>query len=306
MGKMDRLSPALFKALEFLIEERHVTRAAGRMGVSQSAMSKMLSKLREVLKDELLVRVGNRLELTERAEEIAPRLSVISSEMGAILESRPFDPATCHRQFTLGVSDYVAQFVLPETLCDIQKKAPNMALSIVSQHASTLVEDLVENRIQIASALDVEGKMPPGLVCRWIATDTFACVTAQDHPFAKEKSLSAYLGAPHVVVTGGSDKAAPMEKALAALKEERFIGLKTDLFASAMEVVVQSSYILTVPAHIARHLGNRYRAKVTALPFEVPPFRYGLIWHERHRKDPAHAWLRQRLVAQLVRSQFSR
>lgn len=303
---MEQLSPTLLKALELLLEERQVTRAAVRMGVTQSAMSKMLSKLRELLGDELLVRVGNRMEPTQRAEEILPRLSVIHGELAAIMEAAPFDPATCQRVFSLGLSDYVAQFVLPETLCAIQGEAPGMTLRLISQDAATLVEDLMENRIQIASAMDVEGEMPPGLVCRWLAEDRFTCVVAKGHPFKGTPDLNGYLAHPHVVVTGGSDKATPMERALAELGRKRSVPLETSLYGTAMEVVTQSRSILTVPSHIARHLAVRYGAEVAPLPFDVPSFRYGLIWHERFKRDSAHIWLRNQLVEQLTVSDFSK
>ena len=303
---MERLSPALLKALSLLLEERHVTRAAARMGVSQSAMSKMLARLREVLDDELLVRVGSHLEPTSRAEEIAPRLEIIHREMATILRANPFDPTTCKRTFTLGVSDYVAQFVIPETLCGIHRRAPEMTLSLVSQNAATLVEDLMENRIQIASAMDVDGELPSGLICRWLAEDVFACVTATGHALTRNSNLKTYLSFPHVVVTGGSDKITSIEKALAVLGWKRDTPLETALFGSAMEVVTQSDFILTVPSHIARHLARRYGAAVSPLPFDVSPFRYGLIWHERFRKDSAHSWVRQQLIEQLATSNYSK
>ncbi|VVS95134.1 LysR family transcriptional regulator [Desulfoluna spongiiphila] len=302
---VDSLSPSHLKALGLLLEEGHVTKAAARMRVSQSAMSKILGKLREAFSDDLLVRVGNRLELTERAQAIRPRLEVILGELAAMASEAPFDPAGCRRWFTLAVSDYVAQFVLPDLLCSIHAEAPGIRVSLVTERSDTVVEELVENRIQVASAIEGEGPLPPGVVCRWVGTDSFACVGAKGHPLARNCDMEGYLKAPHVVVTGGSDKAGPIDRALSALGRQRTVALETSLFASAMEVVAQSDFILTIPAHIARHLARRYDADVFPLPFEVPPFRYGLLWHERHRRDAAHAWLRRKLVEQLQDSDYS-
>lgn len=302
---IESLSPSHLKALGLLFEELHVTRAAVRMGVSQSAMSKILGKLRDAFDDELLVRVGNHLELTERAREIQPRLEVILGELAAIASEAPFDPARCQRRFTLAVSDYVAQFVLPELLCSLHQEAPGVQVSLLTQRSETVVDDLVENRIQVASAMEGEGELPPGLVCKWIATDTFACVAANGHPLAHGCDIDGYLAFPHLVVTGGSDKAGPIDRALFNLGRKRTVSLETSLFASAMEIVKQSDFILTLPFHIARHLSRCYHTSLIPLPFDVPSFRYGLLWHERHRKDAAHTWLRGKLVGQLQRSSYS-
>ncbi|BCS96195.1 LysR family transcriptional regulator [Desulfoluna limicola] len=302
---IDSLSPSHLKALGLLLEERHVTRAAVRMRVSQSAMSKILGKLREAFSDELLVRVGNRLELTERAHDIRPRLEVILAEFAAITADAPFDTARCQRRFTLAVSDYVAQFVLPDLLWSLHGEAPGVQISVVTEGSETVVEDLVENRIQVASSIEGQGELPAGVVCRWIEIDHFACVVAKKHPFAESLDIDGYLEAPHIVVTGGSDKAGPIDRALVGLGRKRRVALETSLFASAMEIVKQSDFILTLPAHIARHLSRRYDTAVVPLPFEVPSFRYGLLWHERHRRDAAHTWLRRRLIEQLQISDYS-
>lgn len=169
-----------------------------------------------------------------------------------------------------------------------------------------MVEDLVENRIQVASAIEGQGKLPAGVVCRWIETDHFTSVVAKEHPLAGSCDIDGYLEAPHIVVTGGSDKAGPIDRSLFSLGRKRTVALETSLFASAMEIVKQSNFILTIPAHIARHLSLRYNTAVVPLPFEVPSFRYGLLWHERHRKDAAHTWLRRRLIEQLQGSDYSR
>lgn len=302
---VDSLSPSHLKALGLLLEERHVTRAAARMRVSQSAMSKILGKLREAFSDDLLVRVGNRLEPTERARTLQPRLEVILGELAAMAMEVPFDPAGCQRWFTLAVSDYVAQFVLPDLLCSLHTEAPGIRVSVITERSETVVEELVENRIQVASAMEGEDPLPPGVVCRWIGTDTFACVGAKGHPLARNRDMEGYLKAPHVVVTGGSDKAGPIDRALSARGRQRTVALETSLFASAMEVVTQSDFLLTIPTHIARHLARRYDADVFPLPFEVPPFRYGLLWHERHRRDAAHTWLRRKFETQLKESHYS-
>lgn len=283
-------------ALRILLEERHVSRAAKRMHITQSAMSKILARLREMLADELLIRVGNRLEPTPRALAILPHLDAMHREMTAIRAAGHFDPATCHRHFTIAVTDYVARFILPEAIGRLHREAPGITLSVRDWHAEHSLTDLVENRIQMVTCMG-EDPLPAGVIRHWVGSDSFACLMRKEHPLAENLDLAGYCAFPHAAITGGSDKIRVIDTALSALGRKRTVSLLVSQFATAVEVIRSTDHLLTLPAHIGRHIITRHPLIMAPLPFSLPTFSYGLAWHERNKKDPAHIWFRECLFA---------
>jgi len=289
--------------LNVLLDTCNVTRAAERLNISQSAMSKCLGQLREMFDDPLLVRVGNRLEPTPRAINLKERLNLWLNEAEVLLQAGEFEPARCESTFTLAVTDYVAQFILPAALKRIYHQAPHIGIRLINWDQHSL-EGLVSGRIDLGtSSID---QPPANIYSQQIDEDTLVCVMSPLHPLTRKGlTLEGYIAFPHAVITSGGDKRRGVDKALASLGLSRRIGLEVPYYTSALNIVTGSQLLLTMPEHIARHTTEQLGLVQSPLPFETPTFTYSLIWHERHHQDASHRWLRRMLMAELRKSVFA-
>lgn len=293
----------LLVSLNALLETCNVTRAAERLHISQSAMSKALAQLRELFHDPLLVRVGNRFEPTARAGQIKGGLQQLLQGATALLEAEEFDPAHCEITFTIAVTDYVAQFILPEALKHIYQQAPHIGIRLIDWDQHSL-KGLTEGSIDLGTG-SLE-HAAANVYAQKIDEDSLVCVMAPGHPLACEGlTLEGYLAYPHAVITSGGDKHRSVDKALASLGVSRRIGLEVPYYRSALDIVAGSDMLLTLPEHIARHTAGSFGLVSFPLPFESPRFEYALIWHERQQHQASHRWLRQVLMSELRRSVFA-
>lgn len=295
----------LLVALKALLDERHVSRAAARCNVTQSAMSKSLSRLREMFGDKLLVRSGNSLVPTPLADRLLPQLDDVLRDINTVLESGGFNPATSRRSFAVSVTDYLAQHVLPEALSRAFAEAPHVSIDI--RIWDVRGEDaLREGKVDVASCI-LYGDPAPDMMWSVSGQDGFVCMMRAAHPLAVQVlTLESYTAYPHAVITSGTDKQRVIDQAVSRAGARRSIGLRVPLYASAMQTVSRSDMLLTVPAHIARNLAGRYGLVLRDLPFSSPRFKYGLMWHRRTDADPGNVWLRSHLLPVLESSCFSR
>ena len=301
--ELSKVNLNLLVSLQVLLDTCNVTRAAKRLHISQSAMSKSLAQLRELFNDPLLVRVENRLEPTPRAEQLKERLSQLLNDTEALLQVADFDPARCERTFTIAVTDYVAQFIMPAALKRIYRQAPSIGINLINRD-QYFYEGLANGQIDLGTS--IVDNPPDSIYAQKIDEDTLVCVMSPQHPLTKNGlTLKDYIAYPHAVITSGGDKRHEVDKALAALGLSRRIRLEVPYYASAVKIVAGSELLLTLPEHIARHTGPQFDLVQYPLPFETPRFKYSLMWHERQQQQANHRWLRQILMAELRQSLFA-
>ncbi|MBL3582287.1 LysR family transcriptional regulator [Oleidesulfovibrio alaskensis] len=299
----------LLVALKALLDEGNVTRAAERLHITQSGMSKNLAQLRELFDDPLLVRSGNALVLTERARELEGPLEMVLGNVHALFEAQRFDPATCRRSFTLAVTDYVAQYILPDALGAILAAAPGIDIQAIGWEPDSM-RALAEGKIDMATCL-TEG-VPASVEQLRVGEDRFACLMRAGHPLAAAGAmrLDRYVQADHAVITIGGDKVRIIDRVLGKLGHSRNIRLRVPFYASAVEIVSRTDLLLTLPAHVARNVIQARNPSEPALawaplPFAVDSFEYSIIWHARFHGDPGHRWVREMLFAQMQSSLFA-
>jgi len=280
----------LLLVLQALLEERHVTRAATRLGLSQSATSHALSRLRELYGDPLLVRAGRELTLSPRAERLLPRLSQGLDELGAAVADEPaFDPRTARHHFKLGSSDYGQVVLLPRLLARLARDAPGVEISVNGD--SHLPELLESGEIDLAVT---PSSIPRSLQTRTLFTEDFVCMVKRRSALARGKlSLSRYLAARHVVVAPSGTPGSLVDNVLSQRGLSRQIALRVPNFLVAPIVVSAADYINTGPARLARHLAEVYPLTLLPPPLPLPDFEIKLTWHARLDHDPAQRWLRQ-------------
>ncbi|NVK42866.1 MAG: LysR family transcriptional regulator [Oceanospirillaceae bacterium] len=306
--ELSRINLNLLPALYQLLQSRSVSRAAGALHVSQPAMSRTLSQLRELLGDPLLVRVGNEMQLTPRAETLAGQLPALLLQIENFLIPDQFDPSLYAGRFNIAITDYISEHILPPLVATLYRTAPGLQLHFHLWEPS-MIRDLREGRLDLAACIlddiydDIYG--------REVGQDDYVCLLRRDHPLlaAPALTLDDYTGADHISISGGGDKNRPLDSALAAQGRHRRIHITVPFFHSALAFCASSDCLLTLPTHMAQNLLNLNEGQgleQRSLPFAVPRVQYSLIWHQRQQHDAAHRFLRQHFYDALHSSPFSR
>ncbi|MCA9576057.1 MAG: LysR family transcriptional regulator [Polyangiales bacterium] len=287
---MSRPDLNLLVTLDVLLAEGSVARAAKRLGLSPSAMSRTLTRLREATGDPLLVRAGRGLVPTPRAQELRSRVGPLVQEAEAALRpAEDVDLSRLARRFTLRTREGFVETFGPALLARTQAEAPSVQLHFVqklSKDGAALRDGTVDLETGVA-----DGTSGPELRAQALFRDEFVGVVRAGHPLARgAMSHERYTRAKHVAVARRGGVGGPVEDALETLGLAREVVTVVGSFATALTLVRATDLVATVPAqHTA---GLREGLHAFALPFAVPNITVSLLWHPRMDADPAHRWLR--------------
>jgi DNA-binding transcriptional LysR family regulator len=294
--RLQRVDLNLLVALAVLLEERHVSRAADRIGLSQPATSRALQRLRDTLGDELLVRTRDGYQLTPRAERIQAELAQVVPRLEILFGGEDFDPAASTDRFRVAGTDYAATVLAPGLFRRLHEQAPGATL-----HFGTWDAGAVEHVARGLVDLTFYG-FPPGPPVRseLLYEERFVCLLAADHPLADRDSLSLadFLGATHVLVEVQQDETPAIDRVLTGLGHTRRIALTVPYHSAAVLAVAGTSLVATLPARMLAGAVDP-ALRVVAAPAEIGTMPYLMVWHQRLDDDPAQRWLRDlvRLVA---------
>jgi len=292
---IDAVDLSLLPALEILLDERHVTRAAARAHVTQSAMSRTLARVRVACDDELLVRSGGGYELTPRARAIQDELGTIMPSLRALFTGARFDPAAATDLLRIAASDY-AVTILGDALFPLfTTEAPRMSLTVTPVAPSTF-SDVDQGRIELVLT-PIAG--PAHLRRRTLFTEDFVCVMSRAHPLTAERlSLTDLAAVPHASVGGMHPQQMLIMEQLERLGVRATAEVRVPSFSAAIAAVRDTRLIALVPRRFAqRHRDASLR--VAEAPAEIAGITYAMLWHPRLDDDKAHRWLRD-LVERVV------
>ncbi len=275
-----------------LMEERNVTRAAERLGMTQPALSNTLNRLRDVMRDPLFVRERYGMKPTELAEEIAPAIAEALAKLDEVmLGQQDFDPATAERLFTIAPNDYVEFVLVPAIVERLRQVAPGIRLRLMP-----FGSDIAETGIMSGTTAMVLGRLtdpPDNLVVQHLMDDGLACVLRADHPEIGDSiSREEYEGLKHVNMLPPGRLRAGLFQSLERQGLKREVAVSVTHFLSIPELVAVTDYCTTLPTLICRRIALDPRLKVLAPPVDLGTFPVQMAWHVRHRNDPAHRWLR--------------
>ena len=281
----------LLAALDVLLQEGNVARAARRLRLSPSAMSRTLARLRATTGDPLLVRAGRGLVPTPRALELREKVSQLVHESRAVLSpaEKP-DLRRLVRTFTLRTSDGFVENFGPQLLARVAQEAPGVRLRFVQKidkDSALLRDGLVDLETGV-----VAETTSPEVRAQALFRDRFIGVVRLRHALSKAKvTLNRYVGGRHVAVSRGDVARGPVDEALGALGLERNIVTIVSGFSAAIALARASDLIATVPE---RHTANlRAGLHGFPLPVSVPEVTVSMLWHPRMHADPAHRWVRE-------------
>lgn len=284
----------LLKAFDALYAERHVTRAGQRIGLSQSAMSGALTRLREVFGDELFVRSPAGMLPTPRADDLAGPISTALRLMREALGTDRFDPAAATHGVTLAMTDYAAFVLLPPLLARLAVEAPGLDLRVRGIFGRSEALDLLDDgEANIAVGFPVEASAR--ILAQPLLEEGFACIARRGHPaFAEGAGLEAFAAAPHLLVSPEGDRMGLVDRKLAGLGLERRVVLSLPQFLVAPFVVADTDLVATLAARVARRFAAAsLGVAVHPPPFALPAWPLAMMWHRRVDRHPATTWLRR-------------
>ena len=283
----------LLIALDALLAEASVAGAARRLGLSASAMSRTLSRLRATTGDPLLVRAGRHMVLTPHAEAIRERTQHTLFDTLALLRPSPAELAlsTLDRTFVLRTNEGFIEAFGPTLIVAAATCAPHVRLRFVARaekSAKALREGLIDLEVGVL------GEMGPEIRIQTLFRDRFVGVVRPGHPLAMlpEVGISDYLAHGHVVASRRGHTAGPVDMALAERGLERTVAAVVPGFPAALAVVQASDLVGLIPASFLIHQPAAAYC-MFELPVKVPGITLSQMWHPRAEADPAHRWLRQ-------------
>ncbi|HEY8521302.1 MAG TPA: LysR family transcriptional regulator [Gammaproteobacteria bacterium] len=285
----------LLLALDALLQERNVTRAAERLFMSQPAMSGMLARLRQTFDDELLVRVGRHLELTEFAAGIADRVHRHVVELEELLNAKPsFSLATQSRSFSIAASDYAVLLLFGPLMQRLAEAAPGVSLHFVRLD--------VEAGERIAAGEVDFGIFPEevelSLPSIPLFDDGWVCAVWAGHPAIGDTlSLEEYLAHPHLSFNiSDPGRLSIADEYLSRHGHVQKIAASSASFTAAPFLLRGTRLLAMLPRRLGERMRNAAELRLLELPFEVPPLREKLAWNPRFTSSPAHAWMREQLL----------
>jgi len=275
-----------------LMEERNVTRAAERLGITQPALSNALNRLRETLRDPLFIRERYGMRPTQLAEEMAPMIGAALAQFDdLILGQQDFDPTKATRLFTLAPNSYVEFVLMPSVVARLRERARGIRLRLIPYGS-----DLTETGAISGTTEMVLGRItdpPDNLVVQHLMDDGLACVVRAGHPLISDSiSRDQYESMQHVNVLPPGRLRAGLFQALERQGLKREVAVSVTHFLAVPEMIAVTDYCATLPRLICRGLAKDPRVKVVPAPVNLGTFPVEVAWHVRYRHDPAHRWLR--------------
>lgn len=286
----------LLVVLDELLRARSTTKAARRLGRTQSAVSHALARLRVTLGDPLFLRAGSALRPTAVAERLEGPLRQLLSDAQSIVRggAADFDPKRLERTFVLGGTDYGEIVLLPRLVPRLRREAPGV--SLVTRFLGDEVDRALQAR-EIDLAYGASLRALSGITVEKVADVPMAVLLRRGHPALRAPlTAKSYVALEHVLVTPRGLPGSSVDSALEPLGLTRRVVLRIPHFAAAAAVVAETDLVVTLPADFASGLARRLGLVTRAVPFALRPSSFHIGYSSTYEGDPAHRWFRQRVI----------
>lgn len=296
MNNLRNIDLNLLVVLDALLVERHVSRTALRLNMSQPAVSHALARLRALLDDPLLVRRGGGLAPTLRALELSKPLAEALAQIRTVLGPDGFEPGRTRHAFRLAMSDYGAEILLPTLMRDMARSAPGVDLSVTQLSREGMVAGVIDGDIDLG--LGVFPQLPDLVHSEPLFTDDYACLVDRTTlpSDSRMMDLKTYLARPHALVAVHGEASTEIDEAFHAAGHARRVALVIPHWSVAPKLIAGTDLVLTVARNSLRSVSRDRRLAVLPPPIPLPSIGFSQISHRRRQSDPALRWLREMIV----------
>lgn len=297
MADLATLDLNLLRVFDAVARERHVTRAAQRLNLSQPAVSNALARLRAALNDELFLRRPGGVEPTELALALAGPVAEVLDRLHETLSVHaPFDPATADRVFTIALSEYAEAVLAPRLLERMAREAPGCLLAIRHADRTNWQPLLDRGEAELAVAVLRE---PPALYTRIrLLPEAFLTLMRPDHPLASGPlTEDRLLDFPHLLHSPNGSRDGALDAALATRGKRRKLGAVVAHLSAVPDILACTEMVMTLSARLAQRMAAAHGLAVRECPVVIRHTRLSLIFHRRLEADAGHAWLRRLILA---------
>jgi DNA-binding transcriptional LysR family regulator len=282
----------LLVALDALLEERSVTRAARRAGVTQPAMSNSLAQLRSLFGDPLFSRRAHGLEPTKRALALAEPIRQGLRLFGSALTPPSFDPKSAERRFVVEASDYVEFVLMPPLMLALSREAPGVNVEVRPWGLHEVPSSLARGEADLM--IGFYDQVPPQHRQHLLFEEEYVCIVREGHPrVGRRLTLARYLELEHVLVSQRADTPGSVDRALAAKGKRRRVAARVSHFLMVPMLVARTDLVAALSRRVVAPLQGPLKLRLLPPPLPLPKGRIGQVWHEQLQTDPGQRWFRE-------------
>jgi DNA-binding transcriptional LysR family regulator len=296
VSELRRLDLTLLLVFLGLLRHRRALDVAAELGLTQSAISQAVKRLRDIFGDELFLRRPHGMEPTATALALeAPVAAAVDNLRHALGAARAFDPETATGVVRLAALDAEQAVLIPPLAARLRVRAPGITLSVLSLGRAAAIDALNEGRAELA--LGFVWEKPEGILGERLYTETFLVAgTPAALPQAPRIGLDAYCAAEHVLISPGGDLRGVVDEQLASMGRSRRVSLGLPAFLPALAAVAASGALVTLPARVALAFASGFGLVTADPPLPVRSFPVSVFWHRRNDSDPRTSWVRQQVA----------
>lgn len=294
----------LVPALAVLLDERHISRSATRLGLSQPATSRALQRLRNLLGDELLVRDRDGYRLTARAHALHAQLAEVLPALEALVSPDSFDPASANTPVDIACTDFAVHTYGAAICARLAADAPDAPIRFHSWRFETAAEQIHSGSVDLGL---FGGFMASDLTSSELLTERFVCVADADHPtLGSDLGLEEYCRLRHLVVDVADGIQPDVDLPLRAQGRTRTAAVTVPYHSAVPLILAGTDLVATIPASLASGWTRAYNIRIIDAPKEFRQLPYRMIWHPAYDNDRRHSWLRSAVRAAVADCRASR
>ncbi len=278
--------------LLYLLEERNVSKAANRLFLSQSAMSRLLQRLRDAFDDPLFIRTSKGMVPTAKAAALEYPIRQMIEQMAGLNSIRTFSPDQSERSFRLQTTHYQAQAYVPYIASQFYQSAPHASLETSTITETSLIHS-TEHHVDVVLASNYI-QVPNSFERCLLGREKFGCIMSRNHPLASKThiTLDDYIAHNHILVSMGGTSRNFINDALKEQVKERRFSFRTPYFLAALATVGQTDLLLSSSRLLAERFQDQFGLTIRDLPFSFPDPKYYLCWPKALTDDPGSQWFR--------------
>jgi DNA-binding transcriptional LysR family regulator len=295
ISELRRLDLTLLLVLLGLVRHRKAVDVAAELGLTQSAISQALKRLRDIFGDELFLRRPHGMEPTATTLALeAPIAAAVDALRGALGTARTFDPATANGHLRIAALDAEQAVLIPPLAARLRELAPGIVLSVVPVGRAAAMEVLAEGRADLA--LGFAWDIPEGISAEALYEESFVVAGRPNAlPQAPSIELDAYCEADHVLISPGGDLRGIVDDLLERMGRSRRVILGLPAFLPALAAVAASSALVTLPARVGHAFAAGFGLVTAEPPLAVRQFRVSIFWHRRNDAEPRTVWMKEQI-----------